>query len=209
MRADRRSFVGRGLALAGLAGAVTGTITGLDSAAGAAATSTGPSFASFGWEVTNLNDNGADVYFEVTSNMVVSAVDIDVAFMITGLPANPGFTEILCRAAVSRGGRPKFYKGDPGASFESPESPNFGTTHIHNPNNLNVGDDGYLLQNIFYSVILKTFVPADGAASSTSRHVSMARSLTLNAGDYLVFNMSHAGVPGDGEMQVVLQYTLT
>jgi len=36
----------------------------------------------------------------------------------------------------------------------------------------------------------------------------MARSLMLNAGDYLVFNMSHAGVPGDGEMQVVLQYTL-
>jgi hypothetical protein len=37
----------------------------------------------------------------------------------------------------------------------------------------------------------------------------MARSLMLNGGDYLVFNMSHAGVPGDGEMQVVLQYTLT
>jgi hypothetical protein len=141
--------------------------------------------------------------------MVVSAVDIDVAFMITALPANPGFAEILCRAAVSPGARPKFYKGDPGASFESPQSADFGTTHIHNPNNLNVGDDGYLLQNIFYSVILKTFVPADGAASSTSRHVSMARSLMLNAGDYLVFNMSHAGVPGDGEMQVVLQYTLT
>ena len=204
MKADRRSFVGRGLALAGLAG----TITGLDSSAGATATSTGPSFASFGWEVTNLNDNGADAYFEVTGNMVVSAIDIDVAFMITALPANPGFTEILCRAAISPGGHPKFYKGDPGASFESPESPDFGTTHIHNPNNLNVGDDGYLLQNIFYSVILKTFVPADGTASSTSRHVSIARSLALNAGDYLVFNMSHAGVPGDAEMQVVLQYTL-
>jgi len=210
MKANRRSFVGRGLALAGLAGAVAGTITGLDSPAGAAAaTSIGPSFASFGWEVTNLNDNGADVYFEVTSNMVVSAVDIDVAFMITALPANPGFTEILCRAAVSPGGRPKFYEGDAGASFESPQSANFGTTRIHNPNKLNVGDDGYLLQNIFYSVILKTFVPADGTASSTSRHVTMARSLMLNAGDYLVFNMSHAGVPGDGEMQVVLQYTLT
>jgi hypothetical protein len=84
-----------------------------------------------------------------------------------------------------------------------------GLPHIHNPNNLNVGDDGYLLQNIFYSVILKCFVPADGSASSTSRHVSMARSFMLNAGDYLAFNMSHAGIPGDGEMQVVLQYTLT
>ncbi len=205
MKTDRRAFVGSGLMLAGLAG----TITGLDSSAGAATKSSiNPSFASFGWEVTDLNDNGADVYFEVTSNMVVSLIDIDVSFMITALPSNPGFTEILCRAAVSPGGVPKFYPGDPGASFISPQSPNFSKTHIHNPNHLDVGDDGYLLQNIFYSVILKTWVPADGTASSTSRHVSCARSLALNAGDYLVFNMSHAGVPGDAEMQVVMQYTL-
>jgi hypothetical protein len=129
--------------------------------------------------------------------------------MLTSLPANAGFVEVLCRAAVSPGGPPQFYKGDPGASFVSPQSPNFGKTHIHNPNNLNVGDDGYLLQNIFLSVILKSWVPKSGTASSTSRHVSAARSLVLNAGDYLVFNMSHAGVPGDAEMQLVLQYTLT
>ena len=206
MKANRRSFVGKGLALAGLAG----TITSVNSSAGAMASpSTGTSFAGFGWEVTDLNDNGADVYFEVTSSMVVSVIDIDVAFMLTALPANPGFTEILCRGTVSPGGRPKFYDGDPGASFESPQSFNFGKTQIRNPSRLNVGDDGYLLQNIFYSVILKTWVPADGTASSTSRHVSVARSLPLNAGDYLVFNMSHAGVPGDAEMQIVLQYTLT
>jgi hypothetical protein len=205
MKADRRAFVGRGLALAGLAG----TITGLDASAGAAAqASNNPSFASFGWEVSNLDDNGADVFFEVTSNMVVSFMDIDISFMLTAQPASAGFAEVLCRAAVSPGGRPKFYVGDPGASFESPQSPNFGKTHIYNPNGLNVGDDGYLLQNIFCSVILKTWVPKSGTASSTSRHVTAARSLALNACDYLVFNMSHAGVPGDAEMQVVLQYTL-
>jgi hypothetical protein len=33
--------------------------------------------------------------------------------------------------------------------------------------------------------------------------------LALSAGDYLVFNMSHAGLPGDAEMQVVLQYALS
>jgi len=206
MKADRRAFVGRGLALAGLAG----TITGLDSSAHAQAqTSTGPSFASFGWEVSNLDNNGADVYVEATSNMTVTSIDADISFMLTSLPTNAGFTEVLCRAAVSPGGRPKFYQGDPGASFVSPQSPNFGKTHIYNPNGLNVGDDGYLLQNIFLSVILKTWVPKNGTASSTSRHVSAARSLVLNAGDYLVFNMSHAGVPGDAEMQLVLQYTLT
>ncbi len=206
MKTGRRAFVGTGLALAGLAG----TITGLDSSAHAAdKPSAGPRFASFGWEVTNLDDNGADVFFEVTSNMIVNALDTDVSFMLTALPATPGFAEILCRAAVSRGERPKFQQGDPGASFVSPQSPNFSKTHIYNPNKLNVGDDGYLLQDIFYSVILKTWVPKSGTASSTSRHVSATPSLVLNAGDYLVFNMSHAGVPGDAEMQVVLQYTLT
>jgi len=206
MKPDRRTFVGKGLALAGLAG----TITGLDSSAHAEAeTSTGPSFASFGWEISNLNDNGADVYVEVTSNMTVTSIDTDVSFMLTSLPANAGFAEVLCRGAVSRGSSPQFYAGDPGASFVSPQSPNFGKTHIHNPNGLNVGDDGYLLQDIFLSVILKTWVPKGGTGSSTSRHVSGSRSLLLNAGDYLVFNMSHAGVPGDAEMQLVLQYTLT
>jgi hypothetical protein len=214
MKADRRAFVGRGLALAGLAGAVTGTVSGLDSSAQAqvqaqAGATTNPSFASFGWEASNLDDNGADVFFEVTSDMVVSLIDFDVAFMITSAPGAAGFAEVLCRAAVSPGARPKFYEGDPGASFESPQSPNFSKTHIYNPNKLNVGDDGYLLQNIFFSVILKTWVPTSGAGSSTSRHVTAARSLALNAGDYLVFNMSHAGVPGDCEMQVALEYTLT
>jgi hypothetical protein len=206
MKTGRRAFVGSSLALAGLAG----TITGLDSSARAAEKPAGSqNFASFGWEVVNLDDNGADVYFEVTSNMVLNAIDIDVAFMITSLPSNPGFTEVLCRAAVSRGAPPKFYPDDPGASFISAQSPNFSKTRKHNPNHLNVGDDGYLLQNIFYSVILKTWVPADGSGSSPFRHGNAAPALVLNTGDYLVFNMSHAGVPGDAEMQVVLQYTLT
>ncbi len=133
MRTGRRAFVGSGLALAGLAG----TITGLNSSAQAAQKPAGSqNFASFGWEVVNLDDNGADVYFEVTSNMVLNALDTDVAFMITALPGSPGFTEVLCRAAVSRGGIPKFYHGDPGASFVSAQSPNFSKTHKHNPNHL-------------------------------------------------------------------------
>jgi hypothetical protein len=207
MKTDRRTFVGgSGLALAGVAG----TITGLSSAARAAGNaSSNASFASFGWEVANLDDNGADVFFEVTSALTLVAADVDLAFMITSPPAASGFAEVLCRAAVSPGGPPQFYKGDPGASFISPESPNFGTVKIHNPNHLNVGNDGYLLQNIFCSVILKTWVTTEGTASSTSRHIRVAQSLALNAGDYLVFNMSHAGVPGDCEMQVVFEYTLT
>jgi hypothetical protein len=206
MKTDRRSFVGgSGMALAGVAG----TLTGLSSQAQAQQSSTVPNFASFGWEVSNLEDNGADVFFEVTNNLILSAADFDIAFMITAPPATPGFTEILCRAAISPGAPPTFYRGDPGASFVSPQSPNFGKVKIHNPHGLNVGNDGYLLQNVFCNVILKTWVTGDGTASSTSRHVRLAQSLALNAGDYLVFNMSHAGVSGDCEMQVTFEYLLS
>jgi hypothetical protein len=206
MKTDRRTFVGgSGLALAGVAGAVTG----LSSEARAQQSSTSPSFASFGWELANLNNNGADVFFEVTNNLMLSAADFDVAFMLISPPSEPGFAEILCRAAISPGAPPTFYKDDPGASFVSPASPDFGKVKVHNPHGLNIGNDGYLLQNVFFSVILKTWVTADGTASSTSRHVRLAQSLALNAGDYLVFNMSHGGVSGDCEMQVTIEYVLT
>jgi len=206
MKKARRAFVsGSGLALAGVA---AGAITGLTSSSVRATTQPNLRIASFGWEVTNLNDNGADVYFQVRNGMTLTSVNIDAAFMITSAPGSAsGFAEVLCRAAVSHG-VPKFVPGDPGAAFVSPESPNFGRVEIYNPNNLNVVNDGSILQDIFYNVILKTWVPDNGTSSSTSRHFSSSPALALNAEDYLVFHMNHGGVPGDAEMQVVLEYTL-
>jgi hypothetical protein len=206
MQKDRRAFVaGSGFALAGVA---AGAVAGADSAAAAMSDTSSSQVASFGWEVTNLDNNGADVYFSVSNNMILNSVHVDAAFMITSTPASPGFAEVLCRAAVSRG-TPRFVQGDSGAPFVSPQSPNFGSVQIYNPNNLNVVNDGYLLQDIFYNVILKTWVPENGTASSTSRHVELSPARNLTSGDYLVFHMNHAGVPGDTEMQVVLQYTLS
>jgi hypothetical protein len=205
MKKARRAFVsGSGLALAGVA---AGAITGLTSSSVRANTQPNLRIASFGWEVTNLNDNGADVYFQVRNSMTLTSVNIDAAFMITSTPGSAGFAEVLCRAAVSHG-VPKFVHGDPGAPFVSPESPNFGQVEIYNPNNLNVVNDGFILQDIFYNIILKTWVPDNGTASSTSRHFSSSPALVLNAEEYLVFHMNHAGVPGDAEMQVVLEYTI-
>jgi hypothetical protein len=208
MKTGRREFVsGGGLALAGVA---AGTIAGLNPSP-ASADDENPSnrrIAGFGWELANLDNNGADVYFEVISNMILNSASIDVAFVITATPSNPGFAEVLCRAAFSRGA-PKFVHGDPGAPFVSPASSDFGTLQTYNPRKLNLGADGYFLQNVFYNVILKTWVPDNGVASATSRHVSSTPLLPLTAGDYLTFHMNHAGVPGDCEMQVVLEYTLT
>ena len=203
MKKGRRDFVS-GLALAGVA---AGAVTGLTSSAQLNATQPNVRIASFGWEVTDLNNNGADVYFQVRSGMTLNSVSIDAAFMITSTPSSPGFAEVLCRAAVSHG-IPKFIHGDPGAPFVSPESSNFGHVHIYNPNNLNVVNDGFVLQDIFYNVILKTWVPHNGTASSTSRLFSASPGLPLKSDDYLVFHMNHAGVSGDAEMQVVLEYTL-
>jgi len=205
MKKARRAFVsGSGLALAGIA---AGAITGLTSSSARASMQPNLRIASFGWEVTNLKDNGADVYFQVRSSMTLTSVNIDAAFMITSTLARAGFAEVLCRAVVSHG-VPKFVHGDPGAPFVSPESPNFGRVHIYNPNNLNVVNDGFVLQDIFYNVILKSWVPRSGTASSTSRHFTSSPGLPMTAEDYLVFHMNHAGVPGDAEMQVVLEYAL-
>jgi hypothetical protein len=202
----RRAFVG-GLALTGIgAGTVTGLIS--SSARGADETSVAAKTVGFGWEVTDLNNNGADVYFEVVSSMTLIAVDIDAAFMITSAPASPGFAEVLCRVVVSHGA-PKFVEGEPSAPIFPAQSPDFGRLQIYNPHDLNVGADGFALQDVLYNVILKTWVPASGTASGTSRHVRAMPSLTLDARDYLVFHMDHAGVPGDAEMQVVLEYALT
>jgi hypothetical protein len=195
-----------GLALTGVG---AGTVTGLiSSSARADEMPLASKTVGFGWEVPDLNNNGADAYFEVVTSMTLIAVDIDAAFTITSAPASPGLAEVLCRAAVSHG-FPKFVEGEPSAPSLSAASPNFGRLQIHNPNDLSIGGDGFALQDVFYSVILKTWVPVSGTASGTSRHVRAAPSLTLDARDYLVFHMDHAGVPGDAEMQVVLEYALT
>lgn len=160
----------------------------------------------FGWEIVNIDNNGADVFFEVRDAMILNTINVDVAFMITSLPAQPGFAEVLCDGGVSRGKKPIF-SDDPQAYIGFDASSNFGDLTLHNPNKLNVGLGG-VVQDLFFNVILKTWVPANGTGGYTSRHVDAQSGLALNPGDYLVFHMDHAGVGGDVEMQAVLQYTL-
>jgi len=155
---------------------------------------TGSKIAGFGWEIGNLDNNGANVYFRVLQGMVLQWVDIDVAFMITSAPAVPGFAEVLSRAGVSRDAPPSF-SGPPHDFILFPASSDFGGVHVHNPNNLSIGYDRVLLQDAFYQVILKSWVPVDGTASSTSRNAHVEPNLVLSTRDFLVFHMNHAGVP--------------
>jgi len=165
------------------------------------------SLAGFGWEISNLHNNGADVYFRVEKNMTLNSMNIDVAFMVISL-SSTGFAEVLCYAGVSRGTIPTFNNSGGHAYVTLPSDQNFGSVTNYNPNGLNISKDPTLSQDKFYAVSLKSWVPSDGSASSSSRQVLANPSLRLNAGDYLVFHMDHAAVGGTAEMQVVLQYTL-
>jgi hypothetical protein len=163
--------------------------------------------ASFGWEIINLNGNGANVSFEVLHDLVLDAADIDVATMLFVPPANPGFQEVLCQAAVSRQAPPTS-SGVPHAYLRQPATADAGSSNIDNPNDVLVVGDGVLSQDKFVSIILKSWVPVDGTASSASRHVHTEPGLQLGSGDFLAFHMDHAGVEVDGEMQVVVNYHL-
>jgi len=185
-------------------GALTaGTVTPVN----ATTTVTESKIAGFGWEIGNLGNNGANVFFRVRRGMILQWVDIDVTFMITSAPAVPGFAEVLCRAGVSRGARPNF-SGPPQDYILFPTSLDFGGVQVHNPNHLSVGFDGVLLQDAFYQVVLKSWVPVNGTASSTSRNAHVEPNLVLSTSDVLVFHMDHGGVPGDAEMQVTMSYVL-
>jgi hypothetical protein len=218
---DRRTFLIQGVLV--LSGISAGTFTPLEAAmnvrgrrefltamspavAAAGATVAQDPVAGFGWEIVNINNNGADVFFEVRDTMILNTINIDVSFMITSAPAQAGFAEILCDGGVSRGAKPTF-NTSPAAYLNLPSSANFGELTPHNPNKLNIGLGG-VVQDLFFNVILKTWVPADGTGGYTSRQVYAQPSLALNKGDYLTFHMDHAGVGGDVEMQAVLQYTV-
>jgi hypothetical protein len=177
------------------------------------------SFVSFGWELTNLNSNGADAYFRVANAMTLNIVNIDAALMLlaptpvgwvpgAGGPNPGGWAEVLCQAMVARGNPPTF-QASPAAYLPAIPTPDFGPLNWYNPSDLALAGDAFLRQDVFYSVILKSYVPGDGTASATHRQVSISPALSLNAGDYLVFHMDHAGIKVDCEMQVVLGYALT
>jgi len=200
----RKFFLGGSLVLAGVtAGRIRGLVSSTIFSGRSALPD--PHSASFGWDIANIHNNGADVYFRVTNSITLLSVDVDVAFRPTSL--GNGYAEVLCVGLVSRNGIPKFVPGVQ-AFISVASSGDFGQVQTYNPNNLAVTPTSPFSvgQDSFCGVILKTWVPGDGNASVTSRHVLSNPSLTVSANDYLVFHMDHAGVPGDVEMQVRLGY---
>jgi hypothetical protein len=205
MTNDRRQFL-RGGTLA--LGAVTaGTVTAGSVIAAKSTTSATESLgrrcAGFGWELS-INNDFAALYFPVQQEMTLVAADIDLAYTITAAPATAGFAECLFRAGVTRGAPPNL---DPRV-YAFPQSSDFGDVLVSHPENF-YGYEHILLQDVFYHVILKTWVPRDGTASATSRFTHVEPQLQLSQGDFLVFQGGGDGIlGGDAEMQVVLGYAL-
>jgi len=199
-RQGRRQFLRKGggaISALGLAPALAGAQP---------ATISAPAVSGAGWEVTNINNNGADMYVKVVTAMTLNVIDVDIAFVITSTPSTAGGVVLYCTGAVSRGAAPTFSGGSAEYFYPATDS-NFGSVQIYNPNSLTVSYSADFTQPTLFAVDLKTWVPTDGTASATFRHLTTEPSLSLNAGDYLVFHMNHAGVPGDAEMQIVLAYS--
>jgi hypothetical protein len=155
--------------------------------------------AGFGWEVANLHGDGASVHIKVLADVIMSKVNIDLAYMITSTVVEVSFAKVLCRGSLSRGAPPTF-------PLAASASSDFDTATAYNPNSLVIVYDPVPLPGVFCSVILKSQIPARGTASGASRHVQMLPSLLLMRDDYLTFNVEHTGAPGDAEMQVALEY---
>jgi hypothetical protein len=207
MPTSRRRFLGQ--SVFALAGATAGAITlsgcaSLRTPTGPAEL-TGPRSAGVGWTVNGLENHSAFAYFEIAHALTLGTVQIDASLLPAVGSGAANFTQALCRAWVSRGAPPPLNVGG-SATGPASRSDDFGSVSIYNPNGLTVNSDGNPLQDVFYSAILRSWVPTSGVDPAAARSVYGLPSLALNAGDYLVFGIDQCGVPGSVQLQAVLDY---
>jgi hypothetical protein len=164
-----------------------------------------PATAGFGWSVGNFNNDSACAYFQVAAAMVLQGATIDAALQPSVI-TTAGGTQVLCRGWVSRGVAPTFANGSSASVGPTSVSADFGAVSIYNPGDVTVAGDAAPLQDLFYSAILRSWVPVGTAGASAARSVSALPALSLNAGDYLVFGIESQGVAGSVELQAVLTY---
>ncbi|WP_048062597.1 hypothetical protein [Caldivirga maquilingensis] len=162
--------------------------------------------AGFGWEVVDLHNNGADAYFQALNDVIIHWIDLDASYMLIKPPSSEGFAEVLI--TVGKASTPSFSK-PPQVYQTLPQSTSFTPITIVNPNNLQTVADAYPGEGFLVRLILKSWVPSNGTASSVQRHVTLYPGVRISNGEYLIFHMDHAGVgPLDCEIQATLGYSL-
>jgi hypothetical protein len=103
---------------------------------------------SFGLEMSNLSNNGADAYFRVGKQMILNTFNIHVALMPVSLPSSAGFAEVLCQGRISRGSPPVFDVSPPNAAYlPTPTSTDFGPVTWYNPAGLPINGNLILIQD--------------------------------------------------------------
>ncbi len=160
----------------------------------------------FGWELTNLVNDGADLYSKVFRDITILGIEMDVSFMPLAAPVVGGWAEVLCGAYISSV-LPKFAAGPQGWFITDPDNA-FSASSFYTPPNKNVGAIGGAVgANALALVILKTWVATNPIGGESQRNVVVpGLSMFAPANSYLVFHMDHAGKAGDAEMQSVIYY---
>jgi hypothetical protein len=214
MLKSRRRFLGDSLfALASVTGGAL-TLNGCESSGASLAsitpagstTSANLRSAGFAWTVDTFEDDSAYAYFRVTRESILESVRVDAALVPAGIAGTPGSIQAACRGWISRGGLPAFIAGAGGVTGPTVPSADFGSIAVYNPSSLTVAADGSPLQDVFYSTILRSWVPTSGVDSATARAVHGLPVLALHTGDYLVFGIEQSGVSGSVQLQAILDY---
>jgi hypothetical protein len=210
MPTSRRRFLGE--TIVALAGATAGTITlsgcassGVPSGPEGLPGPAGRRSAGFDWTLKGLENDSAFAYLAVARPLTFASVRIDATLQPTVGAGAVNSTQALCRAWVSRGA-PAFLNGGPGAAGPASVSTDFGSISVYNPAGLTIRGDGSPLQDVFYSAVLRSWVPSSGIDSAAAGVVQGRPSLVLNAGDYLVFGVEQSGMPGDVQLLTSLDY---
>jgi hypothetical protein len=161
--------------------------------------------ASFGWELTNVSNDGADFYSKTLNPGTICGIELDVAFMVTKVPAAAGFAEVLCTSVIMPA-MPVFPPGSQ-AFYYTPPQADFADPQFYVPNST-IGSHAYALSGgVLAAVILKTWVATTGVASETHRNVVvMGLNIPIVAGNYFLLHLDHMGIAGDIEVQGVLYY---
>ena len=166
---------------------------------------------SFGWEATNLLNNGADSYVEVVNPIVLNALQGNVAIAFPsarmgyfGTNTESGFAEVLAQGFIASA-KPNFAGGN-AEYFNGPVAGNAdfaNASGLSAPGVSTVAGAAPISGGLFAS-ILKTNAP-DAAFVPIS--VS-GLSLVIPAGSWIVFHADHAGVgPVDFELQLTMFYS--
>lgn len=115
---------------------------------------------SVGWEISNIHNDGADVYVPLANAITLEAIQVDVSMEFPS--GGSGFAEVLAQGWVTTG-NPTFSTGSQGyITGPFPSNTDFGTAgqYIPSGSGITIAGSGKPVPGALFSIILKTYAPA-------------------------------------------------